>query len=462
MTGQPLRLDLAIRTSKRKKEARSPEQQHDMAFACARVHGYDIVKVHDSGRDESGGTMDRATLNAVMERVQAGQTDGLIVALTDRLSRAPIEEAMAFIRRLVEDHHGVLVLADGAGTPIDLDDEQAESNLVMQLQWARQYRQGTAKRAMRTKRGAIKAGKYVGPAPLGYDRESGRLVPDEHTGPVMSRAYELAARNGPHAALEYLRVEVPGRKWDLTYVRRLLASRAYLGESRSGDLVNEEAHPPLTTLATWTAAQSDPRQRRASGDYPLSHMVVCGRCGSGLVGQLQTAHHGRTYRRMRCAASACRGGTSINADKLEVHILDVLTVALDDHSENGFRSQFAPAGLEDARRALAAAQDAVATWSAMPAARRARLGADYDTGLDVRLDEREHARTTVTTIERQASDYEDLPLSSELGDPVQFAKGLRALTSLDRLVVAPGRGKVGDRVTLDPHRRDDAVRMLAA
>src|SRR5690349_8221004 len=68
----PLRLDLAIRTSKRKTEAKSPQQQRDMAQGVASAFGYEIVRTHDSMADESGKTMDRATLRAVMQRVRDG------------------------------------------------------------------------------------------------------------------------------------------------------------------------------------------------------------------------------------------------------------------------------------------------------------------------------------------------------------------------------------------------------
>src|SRR3954469_279631 len=157
---RPLRLDLPIRTSKRKKEAKSPQQQRDMAYSCAAVNGHEIAMVHDSGRDESGKTMDRTSLNTIMRRVEAGETDGMIVALADRLGRAPIEEAMAYVRRLTGV--GVLVLADMGGVAINLDDPATETNLVVQLQMARQYWLMTANRFQRSQRDAVRAGKWIG------------------------------------------------------------------------------------------------------------------------------------------------------------------------------------------------------------------------------------------------------------------------------------------------------------
>ena len=456
---RPLRLDGAIRTSKRKAEARSPQQQRDMIEACAQANGYEILAVHDSGGDESGKTMDRATLRAVMERVHRGETDGLILALTDRLGRAPIEEAMTFVREL--GSVGYLVLADAGGRPVDLSDPMAETNLVLQLQMARQYWLATAARFKRSQRDAIKAGKFIGPTPLGYERgEDGVLVEDEVYGPVIRRAYEIAAADGFGAVTAYLEAHGPDRRWDASYVRRLLGSRVYLGESRSGDLVNENAHQALTTLATWTAAQTEPRMRRTSGDYPLSHAVHCGRCGSGMVGQLQTVRD-RTYRRMRCANPACKGGTSINADKLEAHVREVMEAAFANFA---FRAQFAPEGLEAAEGAWQAASAEVERWVGMPAERRKLLGgARYDAGLDTRLAEEATARATYLEVANRAEQATRLPEAGQpLDTPTLFASGLRALTRAGRIVVAPGRGTIADRVTFDPVERDHEIGMRAA
>lgn len=352
LAARPLRLDLPIRTSKRKREAKSPQQQRDMAYSCAAVNGHEIAMVHDSGRDESGKTMDRTSLNAIMRRVEAGETDGMIVALADRLGRAPIEEAMAYVRRLTGV--GVLVLADMGGVAINLDDPATETNLVVQLQMARQYWLMTANRFQRSQRDAVRAGKWIGPAPIGYYAVDGYLHEHEHFGPIMRKAYRVAAHDGLHAAVKYLREAVPERDWTTSETRRVLSKRVYLSEIHHGaHAPNLDApHPALTTLDVFIAAQTDPRERMTNDDYVLSKIATCATCGEGLTGQMSSAG-GRRQRRYRCSNKAC-GGSSVSADALEADVRAVFGALVSDVE---FRLRFEVEGLQEATDALDRAKD---------------------------------------------------------------------------------------------------------
>ena len=345
-----LRLDLIIRTSKRKKDARSPKQQEDYARGAALAGGHEIAFVHDSGKDESGKTMDRASIHSARDRVRAGEVDGVIFGLTDRVGRAPIEETMTVVREL--GRIGYLVLADLGPTPIDLTYLMAETMLVNQLQYARQFWLMTARRFRQSQIDALAAGRFVGPTPLGYVREGGRLHEHPTLGKVIREAYKRAARDGLHAAIDYLAIEVPDRDWTTYGARRLLAGRAYLGESwiwipkddRDPDgekvrKVNPAAHGALTDLGTWQAAQTAPRRRRTNGDYPLSGIATCGECGGSFVGQLQTMR-GRQYRRYRCGRCA---RASINADRLEDWVRERLRWKV---KTGGAQMHSAPRGLE--------------------------------------------------------------------------------------------------------------------
>jgi DNA invertase Pin-like site-specific DNA recombinase len=460
-TTTPLRLDLVLRTSKRKKDARSPQQQIDMATACAEANGYEIVMVHDSGTDESGKTMNRASLRAAARRRDAGLTDGMIVALADRLGRAPIEEAMTTVREWCTS--GTLVIADMGGQPINLNDGISETNIVLQLQMARQFWLATANRFLRSQRDAMKAGKYLGPTPLGYRREGGRLYPHPINGPIVREAYLVAGRDGLHAAVAHMQRAIPTRRWDTDHMRHVLRSRAYLGESHyKGHEPNLNAHDALVSLPEWMAAQTDAQDRRANGEYPLSHAVHCGKCSSGLVGGLQTvpkAKGGYTYRRMRCSGRACRGGSSITADKLEQHIKDVMAVLLAD---DAFRDQFSPDGLAEAEAALHKVEDARRRFAVDTEARDLLGEDDWRAGLHAHADAVIDARARYNEVAQLAGESETLPLAHELDDPEQFARALRALCRVRRLVVAPGRGSVADRLTLVPHERDDVAGSLAA
>ena len=448
-----MKLDLIIRTSKRKKEAKSPKQQRDIAQAYANANGHEIVMTHDSGRSESGKTMDRASVHAAMERVHAGLSDGVIVSAADRIGRAPIEEAMTFVREL--SRVGTLAIAD-MGLAIDtekLHDPMTESFVVQQLQMARQYWLQKAAGMKRSQRDAIAAGKHVGPTPFGYVRKASRLHVSSTRGPIVHEAYRLAGHYGIHAAVDYLRKQVPQRRWDTDHVRRLLRNRVYLGESRTGTLVHLTAHEPIVSLAEWTAAQTTPQGRRKNGEYPLSGVARCGRCEWTLVGALQSVGE-RTYRRYRCSNPGCRGGSSISADKLEGHVHDQLADAI-----RGGRLglSFDDAVKLEAERALAAAEWNLGQFlegtSGLPAAQIAAGVARLQAAINGAQGDFQAA------VKASARDAV-LPTVDELDDPEQL---LRAVEAGVRLIsVRPGRGDGRIRLVFVGQDLDDSTGMLAA
>lgn len=455
MNAQPLTLDLVIRTSKRKKEAKSPQQQRDMADAVIGLHGYRLGMVHDSGADESGKTMDRPTIHAVMERVRTHRTNGVIVALVDRMGRAPIEEAMRTVREL-NAIGGVFVPADLGGLPVDLGDPMAETNLVIQFQIARQFWATTAKRFKRSQTDAIKAGKHVGPTPLGYVRRKGRLYEHPVLGAVIREAYRRAARDGLHAALEYLVEQVPARAWSTDSVRKLLSTRTYLGEAHTGELVNLQAHEPLTTLEDWTAAQTTPRHKRAHGDYPLTGIARC-QCGAGLTGQLQSfTNRPQTYRRYRCSNPACQGGSSCSADALETLVREELrrNLAIPE-----WTARFVPGDLDAARLELERAESELDTFAlTVRATSRA-----FAPGIALREQALDAAQAAFQLVAGQAARSEVLPSPEQLDDPAQFARALAV--TIDHITLARGRGDLLSRVSdgwVWADALDDSVGELAA
>jgi hypothetical protein len=387
--------------------------------------------------------MDRASIHAALARIRAGESDGIIVALADRIGRAPIEEAMATVREF--GTIGKLVLADMGGTPLDLNEATVETNLVMQLQFARQYWLMTANRFQRSQRDAVKAGRFIGPTPLGYKRhtsgpDKGRLYPDRKRGPVVTRAYKVAAHGGIHAAIAYLEEMVPERKWTTDAVRKLLRSRVYLGESNSGTLHNPDAHEPLIDLDTWTAAQSAPRGRRKNLEYPLTGVARCAECGERLHGQFQTAASGNTFRRYRCSNAACGGGSSILASALEEYVRGWLERALATRSP--IRELFTPGNLEQARDDLKRAKaERTAYIRKTPAA-----DPDYEVGREDRDRVLSAAQERYDALAAQAARVDELPAADELHKPEQFQRALAAM--IDHVTVRRGRGTVDDRVEI--------------
>ena len=381
------------------------------------------------------------------------QSDGIVVWKLSRFGRSLIESATR------------LKKIEGAGGAVHSATEGDQSKLTRHImlaiaedeadRLAEAWANGQAK--------AVKRGAWIGPAPLGYDKQVlgtkpngkplyGQLEPNGDADAIRD-GFAIAAADGMHAAQRHFAAEFPSMRWRTDDVRRVLRNRAYLGEHHAGG----KPHDRLTDTATFAAAQTEPQARRTNGGYPLSHVATCANCGAGLVGALQTVR-GKSYRRMRCSA-VCKGGVgSIGADALEGHVRGLLAAGLVEVGGfvgSGDGVDVAQAALEAAERErIRFAQDADA---------HELLGADaWRAGLAARADKVAAAQAQLEQVASTAARTERLPAPESLGDPAMFTAALAVVASLE---VSPGRGSIGDRVALDfvgADQPDDAPRVAAA
>jgi resolvase-like protein/recombinase len=433
-----MRLDHVIRTSHRKRDAISPNQQRRIAAEYQRRTGHEIVTTHDSGRSESGKTMDREALRQVRERVRSGETDGVLVAYLDRLGRAPIEDSMTFVRELVGDG-GALVAADWSDDPIDLTDPNAEDMLVFRLQMNRSMWNKAAERQRLNKRDSLAAGKFIGPTPFGYAKSRGVLVPDPIWAPVVAEAFRRAGRDGWQAAVDYLREAAPDeRRWRTDMVRKLLASRTYLGEHASRGVEGYQPHKALVDERTFLRAQHAPRPRRANGGYLLSGLIGCA-CGKSLIGQRQSYRdRGYELRRYRCAV----GHTSCNADALDELVREEIRTLIDVAE---IRERVQPAGVQDATERYERAQADQRNYAlAIAGLSDPSAWAEGAAMHEQRVAE---ARDEYQRLLAQENEFEMLPAPEEIDDDRELRRALATLAGRGMaLRLAPGRSVLDERL----------------
>lgn len=168
MTDQ-LRLDALVRVSReggRGEYLRSPHEQLDSCERGAASLGAVLVnRETPPAVDVSGGTMDREDIRTILERLQAGTTDGVIMSAVDRFSRAPIEEGMAVFRQ-IQRAGGHFVVAE-TGVDIRPGDVDAETLHVINMQQAYVQREKMKKRWATARGNAVKSGKAMGVPPFG-------------------------------------------------------------------------------------------------------------------------------------------------------------------------------------------------------------------------------------------------------------------------------------------------------
>lgn len=293
---RPLRLDGYIRVSKLKGREGdsfiSPDQQRDQIERWAELRNVQIVEWFED-IDKTGARLER--LEAAIDRIRRGESDGIAVARLDRFSRASTMEALKVAGEIIE--------AGGKISAIDLgvDPTTPSGEFIMtvflalaRMEWRR------IKDNWKDSRGrAAERGVHMGPTPFGYVRHGdrgpdGRLLPgqnppleiDPDSGPAVSEIFRRRAAGEPWyqiwVSLNARGVlGADGKAFNRHQLKRIVKNDVYLGVVTDGvsETRTEDAHPPLVDYATFRAAQGVRGTSWASKESEALLVGLC-RCSS--------------------------------------------------------------------------------------------------------------------------------------------------------------------------------------
>jgi site-specific DNA recombinase len=420
----------------------SPDVQRERIAAKAASKGWTVNWLPDE-LDQSGGRLARPVFQSALERVERGESAGIIVAKLDRFARS-MPDAVSSIKRL-EDAGGILVsVAD------DLDTSTPVGRFGRSIMFAlaelelERIRDGWDTARAR----AVGRGVHVSPhVPVGYLRaDDKRLTPDPVAAPAVLEAFQRRADGaglteiGRGLADRGVRTSAGGAVWTPRAVAALLRRRTYLGEARSGEHVQADAHPAIISRALWEAAQAPQRANRGQqqAGHLLSGLLRCSGCRYCMVGSTG----GRGQQTYRCnggqhAMGTCQhraGGTAalVDAYVVEQFLQRAASVTVE--------AAGATEGLDDALADLAAAEASLSAYRDDPAILDA-LGRDrFIEGLQVRVAAVEDATAAVA-----AAHVAPLPAGVPAGADiaavwpdlsVQDRRDLLA-ASIDAVVLAP-------------------------
>jgi site-specific DNA recombinase len=460
--GKPSRMDGYIRVSRVAGRAGesfiSPKVQREQIEGWAKLRGVEIAAWHED-LDQSGGKLHRPGLDAMLARIESGDTSGVVVAKLDRLSRLGVADALKLVERITDAGGSIAAVDLG----LDPTTTFGEFGMTIMLAMARMERRRLSDSWGTAKARAMDRGAKIGPTPLGYLRnDDGTLAAHPKDGPIITEAYRRGAQGGLQAARAYLTDKVPARDWTTFTTRRLLGTRTYLGESHYGEVVKRDSHPALTNRATWEAAQSTKtKTRRASAAFPLSGIATCATCGGRMVGNRAGAEQ-RTY---RCAASlsrhkgeACTAGANTLAGPLEEYVRGALREAW---SSEGWKIGGESADMAGVERALDEAEAELQAFGDDLTARRL-FGARYHDHLQTRHAAVEAAQAAYRAeASKQARSTRVLPVELlDTEDPAELRELFTA--ALTAVIVTKGRSAIAGRVRLLPHGADRLLGVPAA
>lgn len=299
----------------------SPAEQRSVIEGWAKSRGVEVTEFLEDF-DVSGGTLSRPGLDAVMDRIRTGATDGVVVAKLNRLSRAGVADALKLCEEIYDAGAEVVAIDEGA----DPTTPAGKVLRTLMLAFAEMERENVKAGWRTARRRAVERGVFIGPVPLGFVKAGpgAPLVP----GPDADRVrdlFQVSGSDGLDAAFAFARRTWPDRQWSVTVVRKMLANRVYRGDVAHGDIQARDVIEPIVSEMAFDFAQHpDTRApRSAAATYPLSGIARCAECGGPMVGH-KVGRAGRRKRSYRCTGEDCRSRPHIFADPLEEHVLDAV------------------------------------------------------------------------------------------------------------------------------------------
>ena len=317
----------------------------------------------------TGANMERPGLQRLIEDIDAGKVDCVVVYKVDRLSRSLLDFA-----RLIElfDDKGISFVS----TTQQFNTATSLGRLVLNilLSFAQFEREMISERTRDKMGAARRKGKWVGGPPvLGYDvdRECCRLVVNPTEAEQVRAIFQLYLRlRSTGAVTEKLRDlgwrkklfvtkdgrESGGKPWDSSAVHRLLRNPVYTGKVRYKGELYEGEHEAIIEPEVFERVQEileakscgrGPRRQR-NPDYLLAGLLHC-RCGAAMTTTSGRGRKGREYRYYICRTRQTKGPDPeqggcdhprIPAAELEPVVLDrVRQVCLDPELRKGIAAR---------------------------------------------------------------------------------------------------------------------------
>jgi site-specific DNA recombinase len=444
----------------------APEVQRKKIEDWARLHGVEIVAWWEE-LDQSGASRDRPMFQEALARCERGETGGIVVARLDRFARSAVD-ALESIKRMNEVGARLVSVEDNfdGSTPMGRF-AIGILTLIAELELERiKESWGTAVRE------AVRRGVHISArVPTGYRREEdGRLVREEPAASAVAEVFRRRATGASYTELaaflesEGVLPSTGNRHWSSNGVAGLLRNPVYLGQARSGEVKNDEAHEPLVTQAEFAASQESrsvfrPRDDSVASQALLGGLARCSACGhtlkiagSGKPGE----RHPVYYCKRRYASGVCPEPATIRAAYLDEYVEERVLVTLANADSVLARAVEASERIDAAARAVTDAEHELALYLATDLISVVGTHA-FSEGVAARQQGVDQARDELAQLQAQGVVAADLTSGDLLEVWPELTTGEKRTLMhgmLERVVLgrAPGRGPgqipIGDRTQI--------------
>jgi DNA invertase Pin-like site-specific DNA recombinase len=295
----------------------------------------------------TGANLERPGMQRLLEEVDAGEIDVVVVYKVDRLSRSLLDFAR-LMARFQETGTAFVSVTQNFSTA----DAMGRLTLNMLMSFAEFEREMISERTRDKMTAARRREKWTGgPVPFGYQAIEKRLVVDEQEAAVVREIFDLYLEHGSAMRVSHLLNErgrkkrprthkgvTAARPWSQADVLGILKHPLYVGLIRDGAEVFPGEHEAIVDSDLFERAgaildgKARPVSTRVRGDeFLLAGLLRCAHCGRALT-PVSANPRGRSYRYYRCVttdkfgAGACPAG-QLPAAAVEEFVVDRLRAA---------------------------------------------------------------------------------------------------------------------------------------
>jgi site-specific DNA recombinase len=307
-------------------------------IASQRSEGWVLVRDQYDDGGISGGTLERPGLQRLLEDIEDGLVDVVVVYKIDRLSRS-----LADFAKLVEvfDRNGVTFVS--VTQSFNTTTSMGRLTLNILLSFAQYEREVTAERIRDKVRASRMKGMWMGGCPpLGYEVKARKLVENPadaaHVRWVFARFIEIGSATLLARELAERGVTTSrGHRIDKKFIYRMLNNRVYIGEAVHKGTSYPGEHVAIVDRQDWDSVHAilteSPRKRaaRTRADTPaLLKGLLFGPDGAAFS-PTHTRKGGRLYRYyvsqtvLKHGAGSCPVGR-VPAGEIEAAVIDQMRI----------------------------------------------------------------------------------------------------------------------------------------
>ncbi|MGN8831133.1 recombinase family protein [Selenomonas montiformis] len=302
----PSRTAIYIRVSTQEQamEGYSIQAQTERLQAYCTAKGWGVFHTYtDAGF--SGSNMERPSLSQLLEDVEAGRVDCVLVYKLDRLSRSQKDTLHMIEDVFLANGCDFVSMSENFDTSTPLGRAMIGIlSVFAQLEREQIRERMTMGRTERAKSGLWQGGGWI---PIGYDYVDGKLVPNPIRAAAVRDIYDLFLSGTPITSIKLTVNKKYALNLSDTTVHSVLSHRLYVGDIVWMGNIYKGQHEPLVDMVTFSRAQKLLHSRaRIAASKPdpfkprtlLGGLLFCENCGARYLAKGNYSGHGdrRVYR----------------------------------------------------------------------------------------------------------------------------------------------------------------------